>query len=207
MMVNVTQNFSESFDENETGSILIKTVPPAMIVLETVGNIISIIVLTRPSIRNLPISSHLTVLAVSDLLILYTGLLPDLISDFFQMDIYLNEIGCKLQVWLFYSSLEFSSWMLVILTIERVISVWYPYKAHVVYTDRKTTGVTIGVTALVLLAINSHLLYGVSFEKAADADGNHVNLSCVIDKQFSEFYLETMPWIDSSVFFVSYLQS
>jgi hypothetical protein len=187
-MMNLSQNSSEVFDDSELGSILFKIIPSAMIILGIIGNIFSIIVFTRSSARSIQISSCLTVLAVSDLITL-SGLLRYSIRALFLVDIYLNEVGCKLHQFLLDSSMEFSSWILVILTVQRAISVCYPYKARTICTKKKTN-VFICITSIALLAINSHLLYGVTLKRLVDSDGNLVLKYCgLINKQYAEFYV------------------
>ena len=59
----------------KAGVLIWKVVPPILILLGTIGNSLSILVLTRRSIRVSTTALFLTVLACVDLLVLYSGLL------------------------------------------------------------------------------------------------------------------------------------
>ena len=138
-----------------------KVVPPVLIVLGSIGNILSIVVLTRKSIRN-SITPLLTFLAFSDILVLYTGLLRQWIYYTFDYDIrHFNEIVCKIHLWLVYTCLDLSAWIIMALTVDRVIATWWPFRARRLCT--RTGAIKVVATIVVfLLIVNSHFLYGVA---------------------------------------------
>jgi hypothetical protein len=160
-----------------------------MIVLGTVGNSLSIIVLTRKSIRSSTTAFYLTVLAFSDLIVLFAGLLRQWIIYLFDVDIRkLTEVGCKINIWLVYSSLHFSAWILIVLTLERVISAWLPHKARTLF-KRKRAIALVNCLGVFILGLNSHLLYGMVFKYSSDDDGNLQYSQCVeIDENYHAFF-------------------
>ena len=67
-----------------------------LLVLGTLGNIMSIAVLSRKEMLRSNATVYLIVLSVSDILVLYTGLLRQLIRVFFHVDIrHGGNISCK----------------------------------------------------------------------------------------------------------------
>ncbi|KAH3857069.1 hypothetical protein DPMN_099667 [Dreissena polymorpha] len=71
----------------KAGVIIWKVVPPVFILLGTIGNSLSILVLNRRSIRVSTMALFLTVLACSDLLVLYSGLLRQWLIYLFYTDV------------------------------------------------------------------------------------------------------------------------
>ncbi|KAH3709262.1 hypothetical protein DPMN_068724 [Dreissena polymorpha] len=148
----------------KAGVLIWKLVPPVFILLGTIGNSLSILVLTRRSIRVSTTALLLTVLACSDLLVLYSGLLRQWLIYLFNTDVrHISEAGCKIHTWLVYSSLDFSAWILIILTLERVICSWLPHRAKTVCTKKTAVSILIAVVMFILVK-NSHILYGMVFK-------------------------------------------
>ncbi|XP_060576933.1 C-C chemokine receptor type 1-like [Ruditapes philippinarum] len=201
MANNTLGNFTEYLLEEKVGILIWKIFPPVMIVLGTVGNSLSIIVLTRKSIRSSTTAVYLTVLAFSDLIVLYAGLLRQWIIYLFDVDIRkLTEFGCKINIWLVYSSLHFSAWILIVLTMERVISAWLPHKARTL-CKRKSAIALVNCLGVFILGLNSHMLYGMVFKYSFDDDGNLQYAKCVeIDENYDVFFNKTWPWIDFCAF-------
>ena len=149
------RNFTE-LPFYKSSVIIWKVVPPMLILLGTIGNILSILVLTRRSLRKSTTSLFLTVLACSDLLVLYSGLLRQWVLYVFETDVrHVCEVGCKLNIWLVYSSLDFSAWILMAVTIERVISVWLPHRVRTICTKKSAVVSLVGIGAFIL-TLNSH---------------------------------------------------
>ncbi|KAL4221234.1 hypothetical protein ACF0H5_019498 [Mactra antiquata] len=108
---------------------------------------------------------YLTALAISDLIVLYSGLLRWWLIHLLDIDIrLLREIGCKIDWYLIFASTELSSWLLVAVTCERIISTTWPHKVRVCCTQR-TALVTIATMSLMIYGGSIHLLYGVGINK------------------------------------------
>ncbi|KAH3709261.1 thyrotropin-releasing hormone receptor-like [Dreissena polymorpha] len=184
----------------KAGVLIWKVVPPVFILLGTIGNCLSILVLTRRSIRVSTTALFLTVLACSDLLVLYSGLLRQWLIYLYNTDVrHISEAGCKIHTWLVYSSLDFSAWIIIILTLERVISSWLPHRAKTMCTNKTAVFILIAVCVFILVK-NSHFLYGLVFE-IANEKTNQVEQKCVaIDQNYSHFEYEVQPWIDMCVY-------
>lgn len=190
-----------TFPEYKAGILIWKVVPPILILLGTVGNSLSILVLTRKSIRSSTTALYLTVLAFSDLLVLYSGLLRQWIRFLFNEDVrHVSQFGCKLNIWLVYSSLDFSAWILIAVTLERVISAWLPHNAKTVCTRKSAAAFLISIGVFVLV-LNSHLLYGMVFKTSYGITGEVELRKCVeIDDDYAVFFNKTWPWIDLCAF-------
>lgn len=172
--------------------------PPFLIIFGTFGNILSIYVLTRKNFRKTTYSVYLVVLACSDLMVLYTGLLRVWIIAISNTDIRtLNSTICKLHTWIVYLSLDFSAWILVAVTAERVSLVWFPHTAKSKCT-KKCAAFIIASIGLFLMVINGHILYGMDRLKT---DGNSTVSKCdYVNSDYGSFFDEIWPWVDLSIF-------
>ncbi|XP_045215468.2 lysophosphatidic acid receptor 6-like [Mercenaria mercenaria] len=196
-----TSNTTTTYSEYEAEKLIWKIVPPILLVLGTVGNCLSILVLTRGSIRSSTTALFLTVLAFSDLVVLYSGLLRQWLIHLFDTDVRkVSPFGCKLNIWLVYCSLDFSAWILIVVTLERVISAWLPHRARTLCTTKSAISLLISV-GVFILALNAHMLYGMVFKTSTDENNNIEYQKCVeIDEDYSGFFNVTWPWIDFCAF-------
>ncbi|XP_061165763.1 FMRFamide receptor-like [Saccostrea echinata] len=166
-------------------------VSPILIFVGTIANTLSIIVLLRKRMRTSTTMFYLTVLSFGDMMVLYTGLLRYWIKSAFHEDIRLiSEFSCKIHAFLVYFSLDFTTWVLVAVTIDRCIFVCLPFRAKRLCTLKHAKIVVIGI-ALVMTALNFQLFWGVSFEVQLG------ELACTHVNDFTEF---AWPWIDFCMF-------
>ena len=174
-----------------------KVVSPILIFLGTTGNILSIVVLTRKSIRN-STTPLLTFLSITDILVLHTGLLRQWIYHTFDYDIrHSSAIACKIHVWLLYTFLGLSSWIIMALTMERVLATWWPFKIRRICT--RTCGIAVVATTVIfLLTVNSHFVYGIVNKTNTDGNGTVVKVEkCVpIHAGYIEFLQKVWTIID-----------
>lgn len=199
----VQEDLFTSFPEYKAGILIWKVVPPILILLGTVGNCLSIFVLSRKAIRSSTTALYLTVLAFSDLFVLYTGLLRQWLIYLFDKDVRkLGSFGCKLNIWLVYSSLDFSAWILIAVTLERVVSAWLPHNAKIVCTKKNAVTVLISI-GVFIIGLNAHLMYGMGLKYNQGDSGVSELAECdEIDDSYRDFFAKTWPWIDLCVFCV-----
>lgn len=191
---------SMSYSEYKAAIFIWKVIPPLMIIFGTVGNMLSIRVLTRRNIRGSNSFIFLTVLAVSDTLVLYTGLIRQWILYTFELDIRkVHPFLCKMNIFLVYFTLQFSAWLLVLVTFDRVFATWFPH-SFIGKVSHWIPIITTSVLAVILIALNAHFLHG--FEDLKYKIGNVTLVqSCVRkDKEYYNFNIEIWPWIDLAVF-------
>ncbi|XP_059160046.1 probable G-protein coupled receptor 139 [Physella acuta] len=183
---------SDQLVEDVANYFLWTVMSPILLTIGTMGNILSIVVLTR---RTSQTSVYLMALSLADILVLNTGLLRQFIKRVSGIDVrLLSEPGCKMHVMTVYSSLHISVWILVAFTCERIISVFAPHKVRSYCTRLTSTAAVAGITCL-LLALNSHFVYGMG------RGGNHTLITCSeLYPEYENFLSFTWPWIDFSVF-------
>ncbi len=209
LLKNHTKNrspFQYQYTEEQLSHNIWKYVSPLIIIGGTVGNGLSVAVMSRKSLRNSITSLYLTVLAFADTLVLYTGLLRHWIKASNDIDVRnFGEAGCRFHTFLVYWSTDFANWLIVIVTVERFISVHFPTKARRICT-KVFAAVSIVTMAMVLLGINLHLFWTTTLSSWVKLDMNtglHRITSCgtpIFDSGMNHFKLNIWPWIDFSFF-------
>ena len=124
-----------------------RIVPPVLLLFGTCGNILNITILSRHALRKYSTSMYLLFLAASDMTYLTLSLVTDAATALRLFSIYhLNDASCKLVEWLLYTSGLLSVWLLVMITLERLLAIKYPFTAR-----HKMTPMFAFVTCITLL--------------------------------------------------------
>ncbi|CAH1800930.1 unnamed protein product [Owenia fusiformis] len=180
----------EDYVEYQIGMALWKYMSPVIIVLGVIGNILSFLVTTFTSMKQANMSIYLSALAVSDTGALIIGLGHPWLSVLFNFDIRkTHEWACKIHVFFTYLFIDLSAWMLVSVTIDRVIFVYLPLRARSICTRRNAI-IVINLVVLIIIGINCNLLFTIGYRG---------NSRCFIVEGFEGFHISYWPWIDASV--------
>ena len=190
-----------------------KVVPPIIISFGTVGNILTIIVILRQIKQISSTSLFLLCLAFSDLLVLYTSPLRQWILHLtMDRDLSerttdvrnLSEAGCRIHTYLTYVSIQISSWLLVAVTMERVLSVMMPHRIKSISSLRVAGIFIISVTMFVLI-LNVFFLFGIGYglvEAESQRQKKPIYHQCWPKTQeYQQFHDDVWPWIDFCVAF------
>jgi hypothetical protein len=117
---------------------------PLLLIVGLFGNIASIVVMTRKEFRNMTMSIIIVALALSDtLLIIMQPHNKPYVHQFITTDLRsYNIISCKTFYWFFRTAKMTSSWLIVLISMERLVAVWFPLKAKFINSKRNIiTGV------------------------------------------------------------------
>ena len=176
-----------------------RIVLPSLCLIGLLGNLLSVLILGKEKNRNTPIIVFFICLAVSDSLILLSGNLSEWILLMMEFDIRsVNGFLCKTHVFLAYFSLQFSSWMLVLITIERVISITVPHKVRL-WCDRRIELLSLVVLTIVLVLLNGHFLLGMVHKYNMYTMRNCAGIS----EPYIAFLNEVWPKIDLVITFAA----
>lgn len=137
-----------------------RVVPPFLLLFGTGGNILNIVILSRRALRKFSTSIYLLFLAISDMTNLVVSLVADAATAFRLFHIASqNNVSCKIVEWLLYTSGLLSVWLLVSITLERLIAIKFPFTAK-----RRMTPQFAFVACITLFAtlgiFTGHLLIG-----------------------------------------------
>jgi hypothetical protein len=104
---------------------------PIIFLIGTFCNIMTFCVMRRKKMRHQSTYFYMAVLALTDEMVLIFGCLNFWIYLFFGSNLaLLSNMSCKLVCLLFYATLHFSVWMVVVMTVERYIAVALPLQVY-----------------------------------------------------------------------------
>lgn len=113
-----------STDDKNASDLIKKIFTPILLCLGLVGNVISIVIFSRESMKKYTTFRYLTLLSILDLCVLYTGCGQILLDVYFRIDIRLiNEFTCKMHSFLVYFFTHCSSMLLASMSIDRTIAI------------------------------------------------------------------------------------
>jgi hypothetical protein len=131
-------------DDKYASDLIKKIFTPILLCFGLIGNIISIVIFSRNSLKKYTTFRYLTLLSLLDLCVLYTGIMKYfasiifaiikfvvkkgcgqiLLDVYFQIDIRLiNEFSCKMHSFLVYFFTHCSSMLLASMSIDRTIAI------------------------------------------------------------------------------------
>jgi hypothetical protein len=168
-------------------SVVVRVIGTIFItVLASIGNPLSLVVLRSSRLKHSTTSLLLSYLAVVDLLCVYFALLPQTISyatgHFVKLT---SDFACKFFWFAPLFLTDLSSWILVLVSIERVIAVWLPTKLRYLSTIKTVTAL-IAVVTIVLFLANTRYFFT---KKLVTGEG------CVPNPPFAEFEKVTSVWL------------
>ncbi|XP_063441323.1 C-C chemokine receptor type 3-like [Mytilus trossulus] len=161
---NITTNASTIVDDfdtsvyNDVEKYLWIIFSPLFLMIGLVGNLLNICVLLRLKFYKNATYTLLFILAFTDLTVLFIGLTRYLIKYASSIDIrVLSEFSCRFSLFLIYFSMQFSSWILVLVTVIRFMKTFVPLRRTASKDITiKNTLVILLIAAIVLIGINLH---------------------------------------------------
>ena len=180
----------------QTAVTIWKYAPPPIIVLGVICNLLNILVMTRPGFRKKLTSCLFVALAVADSLVLLTRANRYWILHMFNLDVrHLSKWGCTLHVFLSYLSAHSASWILVIISWERVLAINFPVKSKMWITKRR--GLMLLMATLLVLAVYVGYLSNL-FVLQFKPRKNQVD--CYINPNAQYFQTYIFPWLELSIY-------
>lgn len=139
--------------------ILLTYALPVIIIMGTIGNMLSFLVLVRCQMRNTSVYFYLMTLAVADTCVLYLSAFKTWIRLIVGYELLHESDGvCKVVNFLNLFWLHLSAWLIVFVTVDRFVVVWFPFKASSVCTVTRSRVATT-VLVIALIAYNSHFFW------------------------------------------------
>lgn len=133
---------------------------PLILFIGTISNGLSFLVMTRKRMRCFSCCVYLAVLAVADTVHIWTWGLWYLILAATRQEIDISTLtDCTgLDYFLHHFSQQYSAWILVSITCERFILVYYPLKAKIMCTVNRTI-IVCCVLFVILFLLNVHFFF------------------------------------------------
>ena len=154
-------------------------------ILCVVGNLLTLVIMTRKSFRFTSVAVYLSALATSDIL---TMIMDDLNNWFRAVPkislLWISDGFCKFHRFFFNVVYTYSAWIVTSVCIERFIVVWFPFRAKQLCSYRNSV-VTVSVMPVPICAIYLYNLW------AWHANGR----GCLIVSSWNVFQSDIGPWI------------
>ena len=150
---------------------------PASLLVELVGNVLTMCVMYANPFSKLSARVFLIALAFSDTTVILNQPLHNMfIIQFFGRDIRaISSFGCKLSFWFFRTGKMMSSWVVVCFCIERFVAVLFPFKVKILFTKRRSYV----IIAIILLALG---IFNFRWSFSSNVLNNGICVSEAIDK-------------------------
>ena len=125
---------------------------PILLVIGTVGNILSICVLLRKHMRKYSVSVYLVGVACADLGVLYIGLLREWLMHLIEIDLRkTNSFTCRLQMWLQFLAYTSTAWILAAFSIDRYLAIAWPLFAKRRCTTKLKRAVVFSIPVFIMI--------------------------------------------------------
>lgn len=196
---NADQSYIDSLES--ASAYLWIIISPIFLFVGVFGNILNLIVLRRMHFEKNPTLILLFLLSVTDIAVLLVGLPRYWARDALQFDLRtVSQFSCKFSLFLIYISMQLSSWILVLVSVIRVIKTVLPlrYPKTKIRVTRKNTLTVFCIVVIALCIINFHFFItnGVITE-----DGEVSCTSLTPDfRNFDEYVFVYIDFLMMSVF-------
>lgn len=173
-----------------------RTIPFLQLMFGTFGNIMNIIILSRKRFQQKSTSVYLICLAVADSLALWTAMSIGVAFNVFGIDLRVtSQVMCKITDWLTFTSGGFSIWLLVLLTIERMMLARFPVFSRSKLT-RRSAKLAALACLLVITSLYAHLPFGMELiQTPVDIrSGTVIQESCVPGSVEYAAFLQIAYW-------------
>ncbi|CAF2526073.1 unnamed protein product [Rotaria sp. Silwood2] len=133
-----------------------------LIIVGTIGNILTIIILLRPNLRQHTTMRYFIAVAVADLCALYSwnlNLFYKHLISLYQNDIEdASMISCRFISFIGFVSLQLSSWYLTLVSIDRCLSIHFLFWRRQLGRASHSTYIILCIT-IIIIFLNIHLLF------------------------------------------------
>ncbi|XP_046370987.2 FMRFamide receptor-like [Haliotis rufescens] len=131
---------------------------------------------------------YITILAVVDNLAIVDKLLMFVLLDH---GVHVGQFGCKILGYFGNLLSTFANWLLVAMSVERFVAVWFPFKLGQSWTFKKSI-MAVLVLALPLIALFLHLFWIMRFVD----DKEQGMVYCAIHEEYKYFMMHVWYWIN-----------
>ena len=170
----------------------------ALVFVGILGNCLTIIVQIQSKSKLRPTMIYFVALAVSDIVILVSNALIPVCSDLLHNIPSLPYPLCLVELWIAYSSVQVSSCLLAIISIERLICVALPHKVKII-CHRSSAKAIVCSVYVALYTFNSHFILSPLFAISIFVD--EICLVQANSSTYSKFLKGIYPLVDICVFF------
>ena len=180
--------------EKEVSLAIVRYVWPLIIVAGTVGNILSFLVLIRRRMRRTPVYFYLAMLACADTLVLYLSGFKTWLRVITGFELlHLSNATCKAFMFMFLQSLHLSAFFIVAVTLDRFLTVMFPFNKSIFGNLRHTKSASL-LAFVFIMFYNCHVFWTISLQKYSDGW-----VTCSPSSR-TFFMCEVYPWLKLALY-------
>ncbi len=155
------------------------------IIVGTIGNGLSLMVMCQKGMRGTAAATYLSAIAVVDTLVVYFGQIPEIVRYYMpEVSKLVNAWHCALRPYCLYTAGDVAVWMVLALTVDRYIAVCRPQHSKQLCTQQRAVKVICG---LLLFALLKNLSVPVAYVPGST--------SCLVTRPWLEVYMRYVrPW-------------
>lgn len=171
-----------------------RTFPILLLFLGTFGNILNIIVLSRKRMQRHSTTVYLICLAIADMCTLWSVHFPFALLHGYGMDLRTtSQFNCKMNALLAYTFGTYSIWLVMLLTIERMLLTRFPVFSRSKLTRRFALSAALGSLGMItLLCVVLPFGYELNDVAIKSENGTTWHKTCgAINAEFESFFKTT----------------
>ena len=154
------------------------------------GNVMILLLLGRLRSSESCLDVFFIALAFSDLCLLLTAVLRVFVKAHFLIDIYdTHNVVCKMCTWILSVTGVVSAWSLVVMSVQRAMSLIWPHRVKVLCT-RKKSKLMLSALVIVVMLVHAHILHTHEIRET-----NLGKKSCALRLDYNQF-AEAWQWAD-----------
>ena len=143
-----------------TDIIVYKYICLTIFVIGVIGNSLSVLVFSRPSLRHRSCAIYFLALAITDIASLCASFIDTVLPSYNTISLTVKSLFiCKLNPLMVYFTTDLSNFLLAVASIDRAVSIQCPLKSKGFCRARIAISIII-VMSIVFLLINGHIFWG-----------------------------------------------
>ena len=154
-------DISPTFDSYQIlTDIVYKYICLAIFVIGVIGNLLSVLVFSRPSLRHRSCAIYFLALAITDIASLCASFIDTVLPSYNHVTLTAKSLFiCKLNPLMVYFTSDLSNFLLCVASIDRAVSIQCPLRAKRFCRARIAITIIIAMSMIFLL-INGHIFWG-----------------------------------------------
>ncbi|CAF1604933.1 unnamed protein product [Rotaria magnacalcarata] len=151
---------SYDFYQHVTEIIVYKYICLTIFIIGVIGNLLSVLVFSRASLRHRSCAIYFLALAITDIASLFASFIDTVLPSYNNVSLTMKSLFiCKLNPLMVYFTTDLSNFLLAVASIDRAVSIQYPLKSKQFCRARIAIYIII-IMALTVLFINGHIFWG-----------------------------------------------
>ncbi len=143
-----------------TETIVYKYICLAIFVIGVIGNLLSVLVFSRPSLRRRSCAIYFLALAITDIASLFASFIDTVLPSYNNVSLTIKSIFiCKTNPLMVYFTTDLSNFLLAVASIDRAVSIQCPTRSKQFCRARIAIYIII-IMSIVFLFINGHIFWG-----------------------------------------------